>query len=316
MSNQNSDSPARIQGVYVALATPRKINSLEADASALLDYIDTVVATGVDGLVLFGSTGEFVHYDIEERIRILSLANKRSRVPLAVNVSHSSFAAAVQLAENAIEAEAASILLMPPYFFRYSDDQLFAFYESFVKTINSAIPIYLYNIPFFTNPMSASLIQRLLATTAFAGIKDSSGEWPLFEAIQSVRDRVTIQNLVGNDGIYARARPLGADGIVSGVAAAVPELMVALDRALLAQDAAQIHKLDAYLQEFLKYLHAFPATIAIKQAAVVRGWKLDSAAIPFDPATQSAISDFRHWFEQWLPAVLADSALTERPVRT
>lgn len=306
MPNRTSNSPDLMQGVYVALATPRKSNSVEANAAALLDYVDTIVGSGVDGLVLFGSTGEFVHYDIGERMRVLSLAIKRSRVPLVVNVSHSSFAAAASLAENAIENGVAGILVMPPYFFRYSDDQVFAFYESFVKIVNGAVPIYLYNIPFFTNPMTASLMERLLSTGAYAGIKDSSGEWALFEALLGVRGRRQFQNLVGSDGMYARARVAGADGIVSGVAAALPELMVALDRALVAREAAKIQKLDAYLHQFLKYLHLFPATIAIKQAAVVRGWKQDHAAIPFDEATRESIAEFRRWFEQWLPGVLAD----------
>jgi 4-hydroxy-tetrahydrodipicolinate synthase len=309
MSNKTPAAPAPIHGVYVALATPREPDAIEADCAVLLDYIDKIVAAGVDGLVLFGSTGEFVHYDIGERMRVLSLAIKRSRVPLAVNISHSSFAAAVDLAENAIEAGAASILLMPPYFFRYSDEQLFSFYEHFVRVLNNAISIYLYNIPFFTNPMSGELMRNLLSTGAFAGIKDSSGEWPLFEAIQSVRDKVQIQNIVGNDRMYARARAVGADGIVSGVAACVPELMVALDRAVLAHDEARLQILDGHLQQFLKYLDQFPATIAIKQGAVARGWKQDHAAMPFDQHTLTAISEYRKWFEQWLPVVVADSAM-------
>jgi dihydrodipicolinate synthase/N-acetylneuraminate lyase len=298
-----------MHGVYVALATPRHPNSIEADCATLLDYIDKITAASIDGLVLFGSTGEFVHFDIAERMRVLSLASKRTRVPLTVNISHSSFAAAVDLAENAIESGAAAILLMPPYFFRYSDAQLFSFYLHFVKVLDNAIPIYLYNIPFFTNPMSAALLRQLLSTGAFAGIKDSSGEWPLFEAIQSVRGQVKIQNIVGNDRMYARARAAGADGIVSGVAAAVPELMVALDKAVLAADHSRIQLLDAHLGQFLKYLDQFPATIAIKQGAVARGWKLDHAALPFDPETLTAIAEYRAWFEQWLPVVLADSAM-------
>jgi dihydrodipicolinate synthase/N-acetylneuraminate lyase len=298
-----------MHGVYVALATPRQPDAIEADCALLLDYIDKIVESGVDGLVLFGSTGEFVHFDIAERMRVLSLASKRSRVPLTVNISHSSFAAAVDLAENAVEAGAAAILLMPPYFFRYSDQQLFSFYEQFVKLLNNAVPIYLYNIPFFTNPMSASLMRDLLSTGAFAGIKDSSGEWPLFEAIQSVRGSVQIQNIVGNDRMYARARAAGADGIVSGVAAAVPELMIALDQAVLNGDQGRIELLNGRLCDFLKYLDQFPATIAIKQGAVARGWKLDHAAIPFDAETVAAISAYRDWFEQWLPGVLADCAV-------
>jgi dihydrodipicolinate synthase/N-acetylneuraminate lyase len=309
MSNKSATPPSLIQGVYVALATPRDPNCIDANCSVLLEYIDRIVASGVDGLVLFGSTGEFVHYDIAERIRVLSLAVKRSRVPLVVNISHSSFAAAVELAENAVEAEAAGILLMPPYFFRYSDEQIFSFYEHFVKVLDNAIPVYLYNIPFFTNPMSGELIRKLLSTGAFSGIKDSSGEWPLFEATQSVRDKVQIQNIVGNDAIYARARAVGADGIVSGVAACVPELIVALDRAVVTHDEAKLQVLDGHLQQFLKQLDRFPATIGIKQAAVARGWKLDNAAIPFDQQTLSGLSEYRAWFEQWLPGVLEDSGM-------
>jgi dihydrodipicolinate synthase/N-acetylneuraminate lyase len=308
MSNRTTSAPEPAHGVYVALATPRECNSVEANASALLDYIDTIVKVGVDGLVLFGSTGEFVHYDIAERIRVLSLAVKRSRVPLIVNVSHSSFDGAVDLAENAIQSEAAGILLMPPYFFRYSDDQIFAFYEQFVKVINNAIPVYLYNIPLFTNPMSAPLLGRLIATGYFAGIKDSSGEWPMFEAIENSRSKATFQNLVGRDKIYARARAAGADGIVSGVAATVPELILALDRAVTQQNSARIQLLDQRLQEFVVELQRFPATVGIKQACVVRGWKLDNAASPWDQATLTALSTYRHWFEHWLPEVLKESA--------
>ena len=83
MSNRNSQTAALAQGVYVALTTPCEPNSVEADASALLEYIDTIVGAGVDGLVLFGTTGEFTHYDMSERVRVLSLATKRSPCPLA-----------------------------------------------------------------------------------------------------------------------------------------------------------------------------------------------------------------------------------------
>jgi dihydrodipicolinate synthase/N-acetylneuraminate lyase len=309
MSNRSSAPAPPVQGVYTALATPRKPECIDANAAALLDYIDVIVGAGVDGLVLFGSTGEFVHFDIAERMRVLALASKRSRVPLLVNISHSLFPSAVELAQNAIENGVAGILLMPPYFFRYSDQQLFAFYQEFARVIGSAVPIYLYNIPFFTNPMSAALMERLLLTGCFAGIKDSSGEWPLFETLQSAREKQPFQLLIGNDRIYSRGRAVGADGIVSGVAAAVPELMVALDKALLAKDEVRVALLDGYLQEFMLQLDKFPATIAIKQAAVVRGWKLDHAAIPFDEATSANILQFQHWFEAWLPGVLADSAV-------
>src|SRR5437763_11073546 len=109
--------PVAASGVYAALGTPRRPNSTEADGAAMLDYLDAVVQAGVDGLVLFGSTGEFVHFEIEERTRVVSLAIRRSRVPVLVNVSHSTLAGSVELAENASDAGASGLLLMPPYFY-------------------------------------------------------------------------------------------------------------------------------------------------------------------------------------------------------
>ena len=99
-------------------------------------------------------------------------------------------------------------------------------------------PVYLYNIPQFTNAIPSEVIEELLASGAFAGIKDSSGDWESFERLLALREKHPFQLMVGNDVIYRRARAAGADGIVSGVAAAVPELLVALDRAIVAKDEA------------------------------------------------------------------------------
>jgi dihydrodipicolinate synthase/N-acetylneuraminate lyase len=291
-------------GVYTALATPRLHNTVEADAAALFDYLDIIVNAGVDGVVLFGSTGEFVHFDVAERIRALSLLSKRCRVPLLVNVSHSTLAGALDLAESALDSCASGLLLMPPYFFRYQEDQLYEFYRQFAATIAGRMPIYLYNIPIFTNAISPFLAERLLSTEEFAGIKDSSGDWQMFESLQAIHDKLQFRLLIGSDPLYFRARPLGADGMVSGVAAAVPELMVALDRALSKNDMDRASRLNSFLDEFIAWINQFPATIGIKRAAVARGWKLDHSAIPFDEQTAAKLQDFERWFLDWLPAVL------------
>ena len=78
-------APPKPRGIYAALATPRRPNSIAADTSALFDYLDVVAKAGVDGFVLFGATGEFVHFDTGQRTLVASLAIKRSRVPVLVN---------------------------------------------------------------------------------------------------------------------------------------------------------------------------------------------------------------------------------------
>lgn len=292
-------------GVYAALITPRRTNSTEADGSALLDYLDFVGRSGVQGFVLFGSTGEFVHYDLQERIRVVTLAVRRSRVPVLVNVSHSCLSGACDLAQNAIASGAEGVLLMPPFFYKYSDDQIFAFYAEFHRIVGHTMPVYLYNLPFFTNPISPALMIRLLETGHFAGVKDSSGDWNLFEVLQQLKKSVQFQLLVGNESIYLRARQSGADGIVSGVAGALPELIIALDECVSTAKFELASQLNTKLVEMLGWLNRFPATVAIKQTALTRVWLKSGFALPLDEATTSALCEYRRWIQDNLPGLLA-----------
>ncbi len=297
---------SRARGVYAALATPGRPGSLEADTAALLDYLDAISSTGVDGVVLFGSTGEFIHFGPEERIRVVSLAIKRSRVPVLVNVSHSTLCGAVEIAENAVEAGAAGLLLTPPFFYAYDDAQIFEFYRQFLDQIGKQIPVYLYHLPMFVNPISPALAVRLLEAGAFAGIKDSSGDWDVFASLQAQHRKTPFQLLVGNEIIYLRGRSAGADGTISGVAAAVPELMVALDRSIQAGDMERAQALNVYLNEFVDQINRFPSTVAIKRAASARGWNLNHFAVPFDTRTAASAAAFDSWFGEWLARILPE----------
>jgi dihydrodipicolinate synthase/N-acetylneuraminate lyase len=292
------------KGVFAALLTPRKINTTDADAAAQLEYIDRVLAPGVEGLVLFGSTGEFVHFDMDERTRVLSMAKRRSRVPVLVNVSHSALPGAVELAEAALEIGVAGLLLMPPYFYRYSDGQIQKFFEEFANAINGRTPLYLYNLPFFTNPISPAVATELLASGRWAGIKDSSGDPHMLQVLTELRRSHEFSFFVGNETRYLEGRRVNADGIVSGVAAALPELIVAMDRALRAQNQDRASALDVRLQEFLHWISRFPGSVGIKQAAAARKWMTGDFAVPLDHETRSELIEYQRWFEAWLPTLL------------
>ena len=129
------------QGVYAALATPRRKNLAAPDTAAFLDYLDAVARTGVNGLVLFGATGEFIHFDMADRILALNLAMKRSRVPVIVNVSHSTLDGALALAEDAIDRGASGLLILAPYFYKYEDGDLEEFFLRFSQAVNEGFQL-------------------------------------------------------------------------------------------------------------------------------------------------------------------------------
>ncbi|MBZ5592324.1 MAG: dihydrodipicolinate synthase family protein [Acidobacteriia bacterium] len=303
----NADAP--IAGIFVAAVTPhRQRDGYETDVGALLEMLDFLSGAGVNGVALLGSTGEFLHLTVDDRVRMVQLAVKRSRVPVLVGVGHSTLDGAIALGREAVSAGAAGLLLMPPYFFRYSQEDIQEFYLQFAAAVGPA-RILLYNVPFFTNEIAIETALGLLDTGHFAGIKDSSGQYGYFERLLAVSREKPFTLLVGNDRIYTRARQAGAHGVVSGVACAVPELLVALDRAIQKNLAGDVERLDAKLQEFIAWHDRFPTPVAIKTAARERGLTVGPLAMPLASGSRKCLEEFGEWFKSWLPVVQREAAL-------
>lgn len=297
-----------IGGVIVAAVTPHREKAYEADVGATLELADFLAAAGVNGIAWLGSTGEFVHLAFEDRMRLMQLAAKRSRVSVLVGVAHSTIDGAIALGRDAASAGADGLLLMPPYFFRYSQEDIHEFYMQFAAALGGTTRIFLYNIPAFTNEIAVETAESLLRTGLFAGIKDSGGQYGYFERLLAVSQQKPFTILIGNDRIYARARAHGAHGIVSGVACAVPELLVALEQAIAQNLPAQIIRLEARLQEFIAWHDQFPTPVVIKTAIRERGLMIGPLASPLSPAAQRRLDEFREWFRAWLPDVQREAA--------
>ncbi len=290
-----------IHGVLVAAITPRQKTGVAIDFGAALDLVDFFESHGVDGITLLGSTGEFLHFEPEERSRLVTLVTKRSHVPVLVNVSHSTLDGSVRLGREAMDAGAAGVLVMPPYYFRYSQESVRAYCLDFAEQVKA--PVYLYNIPFFTTELQLATSLDLLSTGRFAGIKDSGGNWEHFVALQKVAPV-----FVGSDTMYSRTcrASLGSSsasaGSISGLASAVPELMVAIDRrARAGEDTAA---LDALLKDFCDRVLSFPLPVAIKEAAAIRGIPVGPHAAPLGPGEYHRLEEFRAWFREWLPRLM------------
>ena len=292
-----------IGGINVAAVTPHRAGSREIDLAGALELIDYLCDAGVSGIAPLGSTGEFLRFSFTDRKRMISMAVKRSRVPVIAGVADAAFEGVVELSRAAMEAGAAALLVMPPYFFRYTQPEVKEFYLRLRTELGDTVPIILYNIPFFTTEIAVETSLELLATGQFIGIKDSSGKYENLERLLALRKSVPVTVLVGNDVIFTRARQAGADGGVSGCACAIPELMLGLDRAIRASAGEHVARLEGRLQEFIAWLDRFPAPVGVKEATAVRGIKVGPPAIPLPPEEQRTLAEFREWFAGWMPAV-------------
>ena len=293
-----------IQGVYAAAVTPRRLGTQDINLGAMWDLIDYLVSQGAQGIVLLGSTGEFVHVGTAERMRLMGLASKRSRVPIVFNCSHSSFDGVIELAQAADASGAAGVLVMPPYFFPYTQEQIADFYRQVAETADLECPLLLYNIPQFTSGIDFQTASMLLRDGVAQGIKDSSGDLPYFQRLQNARQQNPFCLMLGNDALVVPARTGGCEGVISGVACAIPELLIALDRAVTGGVTEVTTRLEVRLRQFIEQIDKLPTPMGVKEATAARGLKLGPHSLSCEGALQRELCAFRDWFIGWLPAVL------------
>jgi 4-hydroxy-tetrahydrodipicolinate synthase len=278
-------------GVQAAAITPRGKDG-EVDFGAAFELIDHLCRGGANGILLFGAPGEYPAFTVAERARLVYLAVKRSRVPVLAGVGTATLDLSLELAHEARDAGAAALVLPPPLFFRYDQDDLRSFYRQFAAEAGADPPILIYR----TEAIELETVVELWQCGRFAGVIDATGNIDDYERLISA----CVPVLSGDDALAARS---AGRGMVSASACAVPELMAALQRALCSGNESDIQSLDHSLREFLRWSARFPEPVAVKLATGLRGLKTGPLIVPLSPEKQKDLDSFRDWFQRWLPAV-------------
>jgi 4-hydroxy-tetrahydrodipicolinate synthase len=188
-----------------------------------------------------------------------------------------------------------------PHFFSYTQDDLYAFSEDVAGKLS--IPILLYNLPQFTNGLESATVQNLLVNCPnIVGIKDSSG------SLETLRD-LTKSNpqscrIVGNDSAFADSvREQIADGVISGVAGVLPELILSIYAHRNESDSAEFKEAVSRLNEFIGQLNAFPTPWGLKIIAQSRGIIPASFSQPLSGQRLAQSQSLERWFQEWQSAI-------------
>jgi N-acetylneuraminate lyase len=143
--------PHRFAGLIPATYTPFT-PELAVDLSAIVPLTERLIADGVCGLYVCGSTGEGVSLSSGERRQVAAAftAATRGRVPVIVHVGHDSLAEATALAAHAAEIGADAISAMPPCYFPLRDAATAVDCAAAVAAAAPQLPFYYYHIPAMT----------------------------------------------------------------------------------------------------------------------------------------------------------------------
>ena len=204
-----------LRGLGTALITPFK-EDYSVDYPALTNLVERQIQSGVDYIVVLGTTGESVTLSLDERRQVREhIANVAAgRVPLVLGAGGNCTDSVVSNIKHTDLSAFAAILSVCPYYNKPSQEGLFRHFSMIADA--SPIPIILYNVPGRTGVnMLPDTVVRLFETypEQIAGIKEASGNVKqILEVIERKGSHLVIS---GDDGITSELMAAGADGLIS-----------------------------------------------------------------------------------------------------
>lgn len=225
------------KGVIPPLITPVDANE-KLDIPALRNLIEYVMAGGVHGVFVLGSTGEFYGLDFEEKEEALAATMDQvgGRVPVYVGASAITTKECIKLTRLAKKYQAAAVTVLTPMFITPNEQELYAHFRAIAEAEDIANIIY--NNPDRTGVnVSPGLLDRLADVPNIVGAKDSSGDMTLTLEYIRTRDR-GFPILAGRDTMILATLVYGGAGCVAGTANVVPQIVVEIYDKYLAGDIA------------------------------------------------------------------------------
>lgn len=224
-----------IRGVIVPLVSP-----FDDQFAVALDKLETLVGTlvahGVDGLIVCASTGEALALSEAERAAIIDLvlATNAGQVPVYVGCSSYSTDQVIGLIDDAATRGATGAMITHPYYALPDPIELLAHYTAVSARIE--VPVIVYNNPATTGiDASPEQLAEIVALPHMDAIKESSGDCTRVTRINRLTGN-TVPVLCGTDHQAMEQLAAGAVGWVAGVANVMPRECLALHRATQAND--------------------------------------------------------------------------------
>ncbi len=283
-----------IQGVYAAVLIPRTPDG-ELDIAAFRAILEFLRGKGLTKIVVNGATGEYCLTTAPELARMLAIC--RETMPggeVLCGIGAAGLAGCLELGGIAINRGARALLLPMPHFFPYSQGDLQAFCAAVAARLSRrGANILLYNLPAFTTPLDLETVRCLIESVPnIVGIKDSGGSLALLAGLDSGACRI-----VGDDSVLVAALDAGVcDGVVSGVAGVLPEVITFLfDRRNSAAHPQAVELLD----ELIRHLSALPVPWGLKLIAECRGITDAWFSQPLSVERTVQANRFRTWFPNW-----------------
>ncbi|PIE94601.1 4-hydroxy-tetrahydrodipicolinate synthase [Bacillus fungorum] len=215
----------KIKGAFPVLITPMD-ELQEINWNGVKQNVNYFIEQKVAGIIINGSTGEFVSLSKEERFKMVETVLKEvdGRIPVIVGTAAETTKETIEYTKHAEAHGADCALIINSYYCKPKEEEIYFHFKEISNAVN--IPIMLYNNPFTSGvDMSTELMLRIgKECENVTHIKESSGD------IRKARDLVrqgegAFQVFCGSEDLVMESYLVGASGWVSVAGNIVPGLV-------------------------------------------------------------------------------------------
>jgi dihydrodipicolinate synthase/N-acetylneuraminate lyase len=228
----------------------------------------------------------------EEKIRMMEIVfdQSRGRVPVAPGIGSTNPRESILLGQQAKAIGCDAVVVMPPYFFPSSQGMIEKYFETIADGLE--MPVILYNIPLFTQPLSYDLVERLARRKNIVGMKDSSGSMVDFahflDKIRLIGGEMSF--LTGREETLLACLAMGGRGCMTATSGILPEIMLGIYNAWKAGNYEEARTLQFSILLVLRAISALPFPLGFKLALETRGFNMGP---PKQPLSDAEPFDFR-----------------------
>lgn len=281
-------------GTWTALVTPFEEGRI--DFGALERLVNWQIASGVDGLVACGCTGEAATLSQREHLQVVDAVLKASagRKPVIGGSGRNDTAATIELSREVSALGVAGVLVITPYYNKPTPDGQIAHYNAVADSVDC--PVVIYNVPGRTGTnMTPQTLAKLFEHPRIVAVKDAAGA---VERVTAIRSLCGMTILSGDDHLAMAEVAMGAEGVISVISNIAPEAtseMIRLAREASMQSARKIHERLFPLMNAL-FLESNP--VPVKQALALQGRIRNEFRLPLVPLRADLVPALRAAMEQ------------------
>ncbi|NVZ24869.1 4-hydroxy-tetrahydrodipicolinate synthase [Pseudomonas gingeri] len=276
------------QGIWVPIVTPFINQAI--DFVGLRRLVGHLLESGVDGIVVCGTTGEAAALGKHEHLAVLDAVLER--VPpqqVVMGLAGNNLTELLQFQSEILKRPLAGLLVPAPYYIRPSQAGLEAFFKTVADA--SSVPVILYDIPYRTGvSFEQATLLNIVAHENIVAIKDCGGNLNNTLALLASGQ---VDVLCGEDNQIFNALCLGATGVIAASAHVHPELFVQLYRQLREQQLTAARTTFFRLTPLIQALFVEPNPGPVKAALALQGLIRDELRAPMQASGESTTRRLR-----------------------